>query len=438
MQGFPVRSLSTALLLTTLLPHHALAQPSTKPADLGFTALDNGLRYRCISVPAARGVCAVLGIDVGSDHDPIGATGLAHVTAAWLRNGLAAEQPNLQVTVRGAGTLLSAMGDGDRLASVLATFARVLSGALPIEADAVARATAQASLAADDETQIYPGTALYHTARRALLAGTPAGRQTIGIPAEIMQIDAEFLARWYEAAFVPQRAWLVVLGPGSAPRMTEEVRAAFAALRPGEATPPAVTVHDAVDADAGEGTRDRIGAPFVTLALCAPVAGDPEELPFAIAMVVASDVAARSFHRMRGGEGIGRFLPSRCDWVEGDRLVMFNRRALDGAGFEVARDELAAFATALHEHGATPQQIERATARLASRVRLVDPARLPARATPQMLWAPAMSLAMAALLQRPADLAARIAAVPAERVVDALRRAFAPENRRWFMLLPRS
>src|SRR5262249_48025723 len=152
--------------------------------------------------------------------------------------------------------------------------------------DAVARAVGQASLAADDETQIFPGTALYHTARRALLSGTPEGRQTIGIPDELAHLDAERIAHWYEATFRPRNAWLVVFGPATAAQMTQGIRASFAELPAGEAAAPVPTVHDAIAADADDASRDRLNAPFVTLALRAPEVGDPEELPFAIAMVV--------------------------------------------------------------------------------------------------------------------------------------------------------
>jgi len=425
-------------LAVSLLSAAVLSAPDP---DRGFADLANGLRYRCVQVPGARGVCAVLALRVGSHHDPAGATGLASAVAHALRRSQAALPPASRFTVRVLGdtTLLSATRPAGQLGELLSLYREVLSGGVALSDDEVTRAVGAAALEADDQLNILPGTGLRWMARRSMLGDGPAGRCGVGVPAELKRLEPATVMRRYQALYRPRHAVLSVLGGLPEPEMVSAVSSGFAELPPGDVDVPSVV---AVEASAGAPTSvvsPRVDAPYVSLALRAPDAGDPSYLVFAVAMEVVAARVARAMGDERGRETFGRFPRTMFDYPNGAPLAFVNRRGRDGDGVDRPRAEIEALVASL-EKGVSATEVGRARDQVSRRLQL-PPYPRSSRSTivsARALHVPASALAMAEVLGWPADLQARVAGVSVDQVDAALRAALDPAAWGWFDIVPAS
>ncbi len=410
--------------------------------DGGFATLDNGLRYQCVHVPGARGVCVVLGVRVGTDHDPAGQTGLAASGVQLLRLWQESAPPadRLQVIGRGSATLLTATRQRGELDDALASLRPLLAGELEITDDMAHRARARAALTADSETKIFPGPILEYMARRKLLAGTPRGRQTCGVPDQIASLSDGAVRPWLVSYFRPRHTVLVVMGGRPQSELEAAVRAAYGGLAGGDAEPAVATVHDDLEPVVSPVVHDRVNGPFVTLALRVPETSAPDYAPFLIAMSVVRARAARALLEPRGGEFMARFPPMRYADDEGARLVAINRRGRDGEGMEPAQAELERFVEAMRADRVSADEIARATAEVSERF---EGPPYPAT-TARLLWNAralyprALLLATGEIVGWPDDLAARVRRTPPEQVHAVLDAALAPEGRCWLALIPPS
>ena len=403
-----------------------------------FATLSNGLRYACIEVPGARGLCAVLAVAAGADHDPPGQTGLGAVVAELLRLVHEAERvaDRVQVELLGPVTLLSVVRTDGEAADVLAPWERVLGGRLEIDADRATRALWRAALRADDATQVFPGPILRGTAQRALLAGTPAGRQAVGILAEMRAIDAGVLRSRCAAQFRPRHAWLVVAGGLPAAELDRAVQERLGSLPGGEAPAAAARSHDRLPAPVVQAAHDRLNAPYVALALAAPAPASPSFASFLVAMEVLRGRATHDLRPARSGEASAGVTPFEYDAARLP-LVTINRRARDGGSMDEVREELAAFAARACGR-VVAQDLELAASRLRWQLRPPpwDGALAAALRDPRSLHPRVRRLVLAAILGWPTDLHEQVAAVSADQVTELLRVALAPAQHRFFALVP--
>lgn len=433
---FPSVVLAAWLFCSPSLP----AQPPAADSALGFEALGNGLRFRCVRVPGVTGVCAVLAWRVGADHDPVGATGLAAAVGEAIRRTQVELPPakRCSVAVSGRRTMFTGVAESHDLAALMARLREVLAGELPIDDDLAVRAAGGAALEADSEINILPGTALRWMVCRSLLAGTPAGRQGIGVPEELKQLEPSVLRARYEQLYTPRNALLVMCGGIAEATMEEALRGALEDLPAGAHAAPEPAVHDSLGPPPSSNTLDRVMAPYVTLALRAPDPTDADYLPFAVAMTVVDARATRVMRIDRGREVWGRFPRVFFDYAEGGRIALINRRARDGEGADGPRAEIQGLVDGLHEHGARPEEIAKAVELVARRLRL-PPYPEPAAGTTMSargLYGLASTLVVAEILGWPRDLADRVRALPPSRIDAVLRAALAPADRRWFELVP--
>lgn len=427
------------LLAACLAVGRPAAQDAEAPPTLGFEELRNGLQVRFVPVAGSGAVCLALALRVGAEHDPAGRTGLAQVLAEALRlreEGVP-EPQRVRVVVRDAATMAGLIVPSADLEAGLARLRPWLAGDPGFDADLVARAVARAKLRADDATRIFPGPMLYSMARRALLRGTPQGRQSVGIPGEMDRIDAAFLRDWADRCLRPRHAVLVVLGDVSEKAMRAAVDGALASLPRGDREAPPPTVYDPLGEVPASLVHDRLEAPYVAAAWRAPAAGDPHWAAFVVAMTVLGGRAALAFHQPRGREAAARARPFFFPWLEGGRVVMMIRRARDGEGPERARAELEDFLDAARRFGPDPAEVARAAAAVALEVTPPPyPEALvrPMRRHPQALYGPALTLAMGQVLGRPGDLPDRIGSLPAVAVRRALVEAV--RSPLWLVLVP--
>lgn len=415
-----------------------LLVPVVPRSDLGFKSLDNGLRYRCVQVPGTLGVCAVLALRVGSNHDPKGLTGLASTVAHALRSSQSDVPPASRFTVRvlGTTTLLSAVRPSQDLDDLLKRFREVLSGGIALSDDAARRAAGAAALEADDQVNIVPGTALRWMARRSLLASMPAGRQGVGIPAELKRLQPSALVRRYQDLYRPRHAVLSLLGGLPERDMAAAVSAAFEQLPAGDVEVPSPVARDDIGPTPATATSDRVDAPYVTLAVRAPDPGDEAYLAFAVAMEVAAARAALAMRDERGRETFGRFPRFRFDYPAGAHLAFINRRGRNGEGPDRPRAEIATVADSLRD-GVTQAEVERAVGQVARRLRLPPYAGATnaALGTARGLYGPASTLVMAEVLGWPGGLDDRIRAVSSRQVGALLRDTLEPGSRAWFEIV---
>ena len=287
------------------------AQESEPAPSLGFDSLGNGLRFRCVHVAGVTGVCAVVMWRVGTVHDPAGATGLASVVGEVMRR----DQSSLplaqrwSVGVRASSTVLTAVTEPEDLRSLLARFRTLLAGEMALEGDALQRSAGSAALEADSQVHIVPGTALRWVARRSLLESTAVGRQGIGIPAELKRLEPALIRDRYRELYRPRNALIVLCGGASEGAMVAALRGAFEDLPGGDHAVPPPIADGVLGRPAETAEHDRVAAPYVTLALCAPDPADPDYLPFAVAMEIVKARAALALRGDRGRGGVGALPP---------------------------------------------------------------------------------------------------------------------------------
>ncbi len=425
-------------MLLTALCLCAFQDPASRPdsiPSLGYVQLANGFAHKVLALPSAKEVAVVLAVGCGYEHDPERATGLARALATMLRLQETGDD-RLQVRTVGRATLLGGVFAPERLPEKLARFATLLTGRLPAAEEAAVVAIARARLEADDDTEIVPGPVLEMRARRVLLAGTPGGRQVLGVPAQ-MNFTPEQLAARFAAAWRPDNAHLVVLGAVDEGRVREAIAKHFGPLERGGA-PPARCVHDPLPPPPEEAPLARLDAPFVSAGLVGPRCGEPDWLPFLIAAEVLRVRALQAFREPRGGELQARFAPLAFDYWDGGTLVLVNRRGRNGDAAAEPRSEIRALLARFHGEGPRPEELAQATLSVARALWLPpygDAEPLLAK-EPRLLLGRAVTLAMARVEGWPADTNHLTGRIRAPEVMDVIARRFQPAAWRWFVLLP--
>ena len=241
-----VSSLILALCQAAVPPQLSLP----RAVDSAFESRQNGLRYRLVHVPGSRHECLALVLEVGREHDPRGATGMAEVVGAALmlvQEG-ESEQQRFKVVVKDGFTLLWTIARIDEVEGRLEFLVELLDGSLEIHEDLLHRARAIAALRADDDSVIFPGPILRQRAQRALLAGTPGGRQSSGIPAEITAIPIPQIRQRIRDSYRSGHAILGLLGGMKDDELTASLDTLASIPAGDQPAPSVVSLQDVVDA----------------------------------------------------------------------------------------------------------------------------------------------------------------------------------------------
>lgn len=442
-----VRSAALSSMAAAAAAQMPIGPPTVErvDADLGFQTSDSGLRFRVVPVPDAKHVAIVAAVRVGSWHDPAGRTGLTHLlnTLVTLTQEVRPELERWSVKTTGPATVLAITCPRDDLLPRLQELARFLGGEMSFDDDLLARARARCLMWADDFLHVIPGPLLIENARRTLGKGTPAGKQSFGVPAELERVGRDVLESWYRARVRPEHTTLVVLGGVDAAATEAVCRQAFVAA--GERTAPATpTVHDSAQPVAFEQRHARIAAPFVTVAMRAPAQDSPEWLPFVIAMGVVAVRCQRAFGGYRGREAEAGFPFTWFDYRHGDTFALINRRGANDEDGGINRDvdavrrELLATIKRLRTVAPDLNEVQQAAYEAALSLAMPPyPGQLDAMARHSGLAMPrAELLAMADVLGWPATIPADIGKVPVPEVMRVLAQALADDNLTWFALTP--
>jgi hypothetical protein len=431
-------ALSAGLAATAVLAAQDVPPPATSNAL--FTVLDNGCMWRMVAVPGATHVCLVLALRGGGEADPRGKTGLTNVLALAL--AFAAERrPEAErwsVKASGAALLLACTAPADAFAARLGDVAAWLRGEPWLDDDVVAVAKARALLACDEALHEYPGPAMTEAVRRRVLAGTPGGRQMVGIAGEIEALTRADLEAWYRACFSPRAAVVVAVGAPPEEGAEAAARDQLAAV-PALESPPAPVVHDDAPPVAADRPHPRVLAPFVTAALRAPAVSDPDYLPFLIAMAVVDVRCRRAFGDYRGGEALGRFPFTWFNYRLGEPFVMINRRGVDGHDVDQVRGEVRAVIKRLRSQAVPLGEVRDAVLQVGAQLALPPyppPALAGMARDPRLLHPHAEVLAMAGVLGWPATLADDLGRVRVDDVQRVLGTWLVDDRLAWFSLVP--
>ncbi len=431
------------LLGVAVLHSAVVAQVPADETGLGFRIFENGLSYRCVHVPKSRGVCYVLAIRVGADHDPKGQTGLAEAVAELLRSTQAElpEAERFAVSVRGGITLVSAVLDRGKALAGLDRFAALLGGMKEmVSEDVAAKAIGKAALYADDLANIYPGPILYLMAKQDLLRGTPAGRQSVGISKEMIALKSAAVIDRLQRFFRPRNAVFVAMGGMAEKEWHQALESKLGSLPAGPDPTPAAVVVTGDGDPVRKREHARVNAAFVSAALPAPASDDNDYLSFLVAMTALQTRAVSAFWQPRGREAAARFPPFFYNFIAGSQVVLVNRRGPDGAPAATTQTELEEFFGRLRMRGVTQMEIARAAAATAMRVKMppYESRALQGMARKEALFPPALTLVMGRLLGWSADLPDRIGALAVIDVRRVLAEAIAPDRLRFYHLVPDS
>jgi hypothetical protein len=414
------------------------------PPSLGFQSLGNQLAFRVASLRGSPSVCALLQFRTGSDHDPAGQTGLATVVEQWLglQEEALPETERLRAEARGPVTIVHQTVPNAQARALLEKLAALIDGATAPDEDGARRAIAAARKEIDDQAVIYPGPILRWRGQRALLAGTPGGRQAIGIDGEVQRLlPGQVRKRWLDH-YRPRNARLVVLGGLAEPELEGLVREIFGKLAAGEAQAPAPAVHDSAPpspaiASYGDAGPWKVHAPLVAWGTLAPEPGQRDFLAFAVASAILQARLVSQIGPPPPEQVKARLPLLHFAYWEGQRLLLIGRRGDDGDGLETVQGRLRSVVQGI-QHGIRDAEIAGAARSVAVRLALPPYAGLTdaQRTEPRLLFGKAFVLAMAEELGWKADLTDAVGKV---RVGDVQRvlAAITDETRwTWFAVLP--
>jgi hypothetical protein len=412
------------LMLTALLAAPPQSPPQSPP---DWQLLPSGLAVHHVAVPGCPRQAFVVFVPDGFDRDPVGQSGLAQARANYAAALAGRELPadaDRGSEVLGPGTVfwaslpVAAAAAGGRWAAAL------LAPPADVDADLAALALARAALAADDAEHDYPGPMLRSRLRRAMFAGTPAGRCERGEPTELQALSP---AQCGFGARAPSLhgCRLAVLGGADVAAQLAAIPA-FAATAAVAAVAPMPTPRPVPPVGAMVTTHAQAGGPYVAAALPAPAADAADAAAHALAVAVLTARAFDAFTEPRRGATDAQAPFVHFGWLEGDPAVVVTRRGPDGAPAEVPRRQIDALLRSLHERPANAQEIDTARQQLQRTLQLPPfaPAVLLAlQQAPPALVARGRTLVLAAALGVRAD--AAVAAVAADLVrarLDAMAR----------------
>ena len=225
----PIRLCAALALSSTLVTTAACRSKRSKPPTLTVTAfeLPNRLRVEVVAGPCGDDAAVVLLHDVGTDHDPAGASGMGHLAERALAPSARPIQIGDDYTLYAArvpreGVGAAVTGAATGLATIDVAPAELERARAEVQADLVARhggdATRTATSFAAESVQ-----------------PTSGGGWRGGVAAEVAAITSDTLKAHWRASYAAD-ARLVVVGRVDAAALRGQIEAAFAALPAG--SPP--------------------------------------------------------------------------------------------------------------------------------------------------------------------------------------------------------
>lgn len=300
-----MRNGKRVLIFVTILAGLLTAGRANAQSDTEYR-LENGLRVHLRPLRSALNVALVVLFDVGSDHDPEGQSGLAHLVEHLYVTAATGESPSRTVgdiMTRYAGGWNAQTGtDYTVVANVFPRAALVQEirdaaarmGDLRIEVTDLARETPRMREEVGNMFGEFPVLAALNRARERVRPG-PAGSRCGGVPEQIAALDrATVVARW-QTAYRPGNARLVLAGGFELDEARRLLDQAFGGLPVGDA--PTRRPVQRAPADLAEIELAAVAPPGSRSEAClgysAPRPGDPTYAAF---LALAARLFSRAPH----------------------------------------------------------------------------------------------------------------------------------------------
>ena len=271
--------------------------------------LTNGLQVELVAGPCGDGATVAVLYEVGTDHDPAGASGLAHVVERAVAQRerpveVGADHAVTAVVVRGDQVGGEIEGVAARMTTLGLTAAELERGKAEVIAELTQRRGGDAAL-----------TALSFAAES--VQPTRGNGWRGGVAAEVAAIDLAAAEGFGRAHWKPINARLVVIGRFDATKVRQQIEAAFAGVPPGappvlRAAPETTVTGTLVMGNAPAAVAIAVPAPALTdplypaflilAARLAPSAYDPLAQPetlFVTGPVTAGEPAEAAATRLR-------------------------------------------------------------------------------------------------------------------------------------------
>lgn len=281
--------------------------------------------WRWHAVDAADATVLALCWSHGLDDDAVAECGAAAAVAEYrlLRARRAAPAGIASgVRVLGDASIVWVLVPAPRTADGLSFCRALLDDAAPLDDDLAAVAIARAALAADDADWLHPGTALVGRARRALLLGAAAH----GVAGTATAIQTLTPARLAELLATPVRVRGLGLGRLPADLMQVAEGLPMPGGVPVVVAPPPGRLAEPPPHGLDTASHPRADGPIAALVFPTAMA---EPLALAMAIEVAKMRAAHDLP-LRGPEARARAPLVAWSWLDGDPVVLFCRRGVDG------------------------------------------------------------------------------------------------------------
>jgi zinc protease len=231
-----------------------VAQQPTVPWDVQEDTLDNGLKVLLLRDARAPVVTFMVWYRVGARNEQLGSTGLAHLLEHMMFKGTTNYGPKMfSHLIQRHGGRHNALTSEDYTAYFERIATDSVDVALKLEADRMQnlvidlqefqleRQVVEEERRRRIEDQ--PIAFLWEKVQAVAYQAHPYGWPTIGWPTDLQTLTAEDARRFYTTYYVPNNAFLVVVGDFEPATMLKTIRAHFGPI-PRGAEPPAVRAQE--------------------------------------------------------------------------------------------------------------------------------------------------------------------------------------------------
>jgi zinc protease len=219
-------------------------------ADPVQQRLANGLRVQLAPSEIGKRVALVVLYDVGGDHDPAGASGLAHLTEhlyitsaagdvpARTAEQLMAQYPQSWNAQTGMDyTVFSTVFAPEHISDELHEAAARMADLKPTQAELDREKGRLLQEVSNMFGGFLPLAALNHA--RSFVRPAPAGHRHGGMPDQVRKISLEQLRAWWQAHYKPANATIIVAGRFDVAEVSALIKKHFGVI-PSGTPPPAV------------------------------------------------------------------------------------------------------------------------------------------------------------------------------------------------------
>ncbi len=321
-------------------------------AEVVEATLDNGLKVLLLEDHRSPAVTLQVWYRVGSRNERVGLSGISHYIEHMMFKGTPAYGPRVYSRLLEAqGAQENAYTSQDATVYFVTITADKSELALDLEADRMRHLLLDAREVEAERRVILeerrtrsdddPVGALAEELNAIAFKAHPYRLPIIGFMGDIERITGEDLRAWYQTYYVPNNAFLVLVGDFAAAEMLEKVRARFGAIPRGPDPPPVGIVEPEQRGERRLWVKKEAQLPVTFIGYPAPNHRSPDAYALEVLSTLLSAGRASRFYQ---------------------RLVYEQRLALDAGGdytrLSIDPDLFTFYATVLP--GRTVEEVERA------------------------------------------------------------------------------